>query len=93
MTEPLSTVEASLAKAYRDIENAVADMRLAVLTMEAVASDAIEPDRREMEKLLKERMPGLTGHRLLVLTEDQDDALRYALHHVGDLARTLHRTY
>ena len=94
MTEPLPTdFEARLGRAYQGIENAVADMRLAVLTMETVASDALVPDSREMETLLKERMPGLTGHRLLVLTEDQDDALRYAMHHVGDLARTLHRTY
>lgn len=46
-----------------------------------------------MEELLKERMPGLAGYRLLVLTEDQNDALHYVLRHVGDLARALHRTY
>jgi len=85
MNRPDAVYEARLARAFREMEGPVEDLRRATIVMETVHSDAMVPC-----KLIKVPNPTYRG---FLLTDDQEAGLAYAVTHVGDLARDLVKTW
>jgi hypothetical protein len=46
-----------------------------------------------VDKQIKQALPWLESFRIVAFTDDQDLSLRYAISHISDLARSLHRDY
>lgn len=76
--------EARLARAYREMEGPIEDLRRATIVLETMHGDSMEPTT-----LVK--VP--STHRAYLLTDDQEAGFAYSVSHVSDLARKLVEDY
>lgn len=81
------------AHAYFEMESPVNDIHNSVLLMEMAAENTVFAPEGEIEKGLRARWSDMEGYRIMLLTEDEDKGLEYAMRHVGDMSRKLHAAY
>lgn len=85
--------DAMFAKLYRDLEQAICDLRGMTLLMQMAADDTITERDDMMVETLKRAAPWTKDYRVHILTEDQNQGLGFALAEVGRLVRDLDRRY
>lgn len=74
------------------LEDAVDAIKAATCLLE-LAFDNLGSPENFVSRMIKERVPEVADYIVLVLIQDQLDALGHAVYHVGDLARGLADKY
>ena len=82
-----------LAEAFRNLEGGIADLRNALLVAEMMFEDVLDYGQGRGPSLFLGGRKAPDGYMSFFLTEDQYDALHYAVFHSGDLGRALHENY
>ena len=81
-----------IANAYFDLESPIANLRRMSCLLELAAEDTIFRLENELEKDVRAKI-SLRSMRVIVLSEDQAEAVDYAIRHSGDLIRALYAQY